>query len=266
MPPINEDAIVLRTVDFSETSMIVTFLTRESGKLACIAKGARRLKNPFDSALDPMNQCRILVYKKAGDVLDLVTEAKLAQRFRVRSLVGMYAGFHVVGLVDAFTEKDESQPELFDLACQTLNEMIQLDETLPRGTKLSTPPEAVSRLLLRFEFRAMDLLGYAPQLSECLECETPIDENSQSASRGRVAFAMLDGGVVCNRCRPGYRQVASVSMPVIKVMRQLASPNDQLWRRLKIDPKILGELRGVWNQYLAHRLERPLNTLTWLKR
>ena len=96
MPPLNDEAIVLRTTDFSETSMVVTFFTRENGKVTCLAKGARRLKNPFDTSLDAMNICRILYYPKIGDVLQLVTEAKLTERFRVDSTTAIYAGFHVI--------------------------------------------------------------------------------------------------------------------------------------------------------------------------
>ena len=262
MPPLNDDAIVLRTVDFSETSMIVTFFTRNSGKIACIAKGARRLRNSFDSALDPMNQCKILVYPKSGDALDLVTEAKLTERFRVSTLTTMYAGFHVAELLEAFTEKNEPAPELFDLAAETLDELVRQDEKIPTGAKLKAPPEIISRVLLRFEFRAMSLLGYEPMLTECMECGATEAANSA----GRVAFAMLDGGVLCPKCRPGHRQVASVSLPTLNVMRQLASENALLWRRLKLEPKILGEIRGIWNQYLANRLERAPNTLAWLKR
>ena len=262
MPPLNDDAIVLRTVDFSETSMIVTFFARNSGKIACIAKGARRLRNPFDSALDPMNQCKILVYPKSGDALDLVTEAKLTERFRVSSLVTMYAGFHVMELLDAFTIRNEPITKLYDLAAGTLNELVRRDEKIPTGAKLKSPPEIISRVLLRFEFRAMSLLGYEPMLAECMECGSSKTENSA----GRVSFAMLDGGVLCPKCRPGHRQVASVSLPALNVMRQLASENALLWQRLKLEPKVLGEIRGVWNHTLANRLERPPSTLTWLKR
>ena len=45
-------AIVIRAVEFSETSLVVTLFTREFGKLGALAKGARRLKGPFESALD----------------------------------------------------------------------------------------------------------------------------------------------------------------------------------------------------------------------
>ena len=44
-------AIVLRTVEFSETSLVVTLFTREFGKIGALAKGARRPKNPFSVRL-----------------------------------------------------------------------------------------------------------------------------------------------------------------------------------------------------------------------
>jgi DNA repair protein RecO (recombination protein O) len=54
-------AVVLRTVEWSETSLIVTLFTDSFGKIGAIAKGAKRLKSPFESALDEMvNSSRIL--------------------------------------------------------------------------------------------------------------------------------------------------------------------------------------------------------------
>ena len=75
-------AIVIRTVEFSETSLVVTLFTREFGKIGALAKGARRLKGPFESALDLLALCRIVFLHKSSDALDLLTEAKLLRRFR----------------------------------------------------------------------------------------------------------------------------------------------------------------------------------------
>ena len=75
-------AIVLRVVEFSETSSIVTLFTREFGKVRGLAKGARRPKGPFESALDLLALCRIVFLRKSSDALDLLTEAKLERRFR----------------------------------------------------------------------------------------------------------------------------------------------------------------------------------------
>src|SRR5262245_4333854 len=75
-------AIVLRTVEFSETSLVVTLFTRDFGKVTALAKGARRPKGPFESALDLLAVVRIVFLRKSSDVLDLLTEAKLDRRFR----------------------------------------------------------------------------------------------------------------------------------------------------------------------------------------
>ena len=48
-----------------------------------LAKGARRPKGPFESALDLLSLCRIVFLRKSSDALDLLTEARLERRFRV---------------------------------------------------------------------------------------------------------------------------------------------------------------------------------------
>ncbi len=75
-------ALVLRVIDFSETSCVVTLFTREFGKIRGMAKGARRPKGPFEGALDLLVLCRIVFLRKSSDALDLLTEAKLERRFR----------------------------------------------------------------------------------------------------------------------------------------------------------------------------------------
>ena len=94
-------AIVLRLVDFSETSCVVTLFTEDFGKVGALAKGARRPKGPFDSALDLLAVCRIVFIHKSSDALDLLTEAKMERRFRAatRDLSRLYAGYYVAELL-----------------------------------------------------------------------------------------------------------------------------------------------------------------------
>ena len=231
-------AIVIRTVEFSETSLVVTLFTREFGKIGALAKGARRLKGPFESALDLLALCRIVFLHKSSDSLDLLTEAKLLRRFRPagRELAGLYAGYYVAELLDGLTDEDDPHPELFDLADQTL-------AALAAG-------EPVAKWVARFELIALRLLGHAPALDNCVECGAAV------ARTGRVAFGQLDGGVLCNKCRAGKKQVVLVSAGVLRAMAQLADPNTTIWRRMEIDPRSFGELRGLLNQYFTHLLGR----------
>ena len=76
------EGLILRVTDFSETSRIVVLFTREFGKISALAKGGRRLKGPFESALDLLATCQIVFLRKNTSGLDLLTEAKLVTRFR----------------------------------------------------------------------------------------------------------------------------------------------------------------------------------------
>jgi DNA repair protein RecO (recombination protein O) len=230
------DAIVLRAVDFSETSLVVTLFTREHGKIGALAKGAKRLKSPFESALDLLALCRIVFLHKTSDALDLLTEAKLLRRFRPpgKNLLNLYAGYYVAELLNDLTEANDPHPQLFDLADETL-------AALALGN-------SVARHITRFELGLLRLLGMMPSFDACAEC------GAEMPATGRIAFGMIDGGVLCPTCREGKRQVASVNAGVLRTMSQLADLENDAWQRLEIAPKILGELRGVLNHYLVHLL------------
>ncbi len=228
-------AIVLRLVDFSETSVIATLFTEDFGKVSALAKGARRPKGPFEAALDLLAVCRIVFIHKSSDALDLLTEAKLERRFRAasRNLSCLYAGYYVAELLQELTDEGDPHPRLFQAANQTL---IDLDGDCDPA-----------RSILRFEMIALRELGHLPSFEQCVGCgETLVLE-------GRVAFGLLAGGVLCEQCRRGQRQVVSVNSKVIEAFQCFADPNDSHERK-ELDRGLRGELRGVLNRYLANLL------------
>ncbi|HYW80543.1 MAG TPA: DNA repair protein RecO C-terminal domain-containing protein, partial [Thermoguttaceae bacterium] len=58
----------------------------------------------------------------------------------------------------------------------------------------------------------------------------------------------------CSKCRVAKRQVVSVSAGTIRTMAQFADPDRRAWQRMEIDPRNLGEMRGVLNHYLTNLL------------
>jgi DNA repair protein RecO (recombination protein O) len=230
-------AIVLRVVEFSETSCVVTLYSRDFGKIGALAKGARRPKSPFESALDLLSVCRIVFLHKSSDALDLLTEAKLERRFKAarKDLSRLYAGYYVAELLDALTDADDPHPDLFETADRTLAALDGEAELAP--------------LVLRFELVALRVLGHLPALTQCAGCGKPV------STSGRVAFGQLAGGVLCGDCRVGQRQVVSVSGPVIDALRVFAQTDDA-WMEAGLDERVRGELRGVVNHYVANLLGR----------
>ena len=228
-------AIVLRVVEFSETSCVVTLFSREFGKLGALAKGARRPKSPFEAALDLLAVCRIVFLRKSSDGLDLLTEAKLERRFRSasRDLTRLYAGYYVAELLRELTDQGDPHPELYDEADRSL---ALIDQEVD-----------VAALLLRFELAALRLLGHLPSLKDCVECGQVIEPAE------RIAFGQLSGGVLCPRCRAGQRQVVSLSAAGVDALRQFAAVTAQ-GELPELKTAVRGEVRGLVNHYITHLL------------
>src|SRR5947209_2969993 len=125
MPTVKATALILRTTDWSESSRIATLWTREFGKVRALAKGGRRLKSNFESALDPLNVCGIVLLRKPSGSLDLLTEAQVVQRFpRLRTdLEALYAAYYLAELLADWTEENDPHPGLFDEALATLEDL-----------------------------------------------------------------------------------------------------------------------------------------------
>ena len=237
-------AIVVRIVEFSETSLVATLFTENFGKISALAKGARRAKGPFDGALDLLSICRVVFLPKSTGSLDLLTEAKLQQCFRAasRNLSSLNAAYYVAEMLRELTDEHDPHPELFHFARNTL---VALD-SLETGQN-----QEVSQYVMRFELTALRLLGHAPSLRHCAGCGREI-----RVAR-RVAFGLIAGGVLCEQCRQGKRQVASISAGAINTMLQLAEETE-LPDDIKVPQSNAGEIRGLLNRYMCNLLgHRP---------
>jgi DNA repair protein RecO (recombination protein O) len=232
------NAIVLRLVDFSESSCVVTLFTEHFGKVGALAKGARRPKGPFDSALDLLAVCRIVFIHKSSDGLDLLTEARLDRRFRAatRDLSRLYAGYYVAELLQELTDYGDPHPDLYALADRTL---ADLDGD---GDVVWTT--------LRFEVLALKALGFLPAMDGCVSCGEPI------SGAGRVLFGQLAGGVICQSCRRGQKQVVSLSREGLETLHGLTEGHTRP-KSPTADRRVSGELRGLLNHYLANVLGHP---------
>ena len=226
--------LVLRIVEFSESSCVVTWLTKDFGKITVLAKGARRRKSPFEGAIDLLSISRIVFLHKKSDSLDLLTEAKLERRFRSASvdLNRLYAGYYLIELLSAMTDEFDPHPELFELAVDALERMDEGDDP--------------NRQLFRVEVGALNLLGHQPMLDQCVGCG-----RKKTIETRRVNFGMLAGGIFCDTCRKGKTNVVSLSS---EAWKSLIGISQQPQNAIELDESHRGELRKFLNQYIAHHL------------
>lgn len=245
------DAIVIRLADFSESSRVVTLFSREFGKISALAKGAKRLKGPFESALDLLSLVRVVFIRKSSGGLDLLTEAQLQRRFRppVHSLDRLYAGYFVAELLDGLTEVHDPHHQLFEEAALTID-------------RLATDVD-FRLTLARFEVALLREIGHLPPVDACQSCGEPITTDS------RLRHAMTSSGPICSDCGHPDEKSIKLSAESLRLLQCLFdsavdSPLDTK-PDLEPTPSQFKELRQTLNLLLTCLLERPPKMLRYLR-
>jgi DNA repair protein RecO (recombination protein O) len=227
-------ALVLRTVEVFETSLVATLFTRDLGQVAVLAKGARRPKSPIQGGLDLLGVSDIVLFPKASEALDLLAEAVPVERFASlrRDLAALYAGYYIAELLIDLTDTHDPHPRLFDAARITLRHLGD--------------PDLRTRRIMRFELACLRELGLMPVLDRCAQCGA-----SAELAAGPILFGLASGGVVCTRCRPGMPHVAVLSVNDVEAIRVLASPGNA-WRQLDAGREALAPASETVGAIISH--------------
>jgi DNA repair protein RecO (recombination protein O) len=177
MPLKESEAIVLRTYPLREADLLVTLFTRFEGKIRGVARSAKKSKRRFGGALEPLTQVRASYNDREGqDLARLdsfeVLESPLASAVSYPRAVALA---HVAELLDELLPDREPNDAVFRLALAVLAELREQDIWLP---------------LTYFELWMTRLMGYLPDLSECIVCGSLLNGS-------RAYFHALADGLMC---------------------------------------------------------------------
>ncbi|MEZ6066362.1 MAG: DNA repair protein RecO [Planctomycetaceae bacterium] len=241
------DAIVLRMADFSESSRVVTLFTRDFGKVKALAKGAKRLKGPFESALDLLARVRVVFLRKSSDSLDLLTEAQLQRRFqpRPRELMATYGGYYVAELLDGLTEVHDPHPLLFDEAALSLEQL---------GSDLD-----LRLVIFRFEVVLLREVGFLPVFDACLVCGRPAE------LRDGLRYWVTQGGLICRECGRPEHGSTEVHPGTIDILQKLSEGAADSILQLQPSPQQVKELRRLLTSTISQALDRRPQMLAYLR-
>jgi DNA repair protein RecO (recombination protein O) len=184
MPLLATEAIVLHVFDYSESSRILRLATREAGMQSVLARGARRAKSRFGTALDLFAQGLAQLYVKDGRDLQTLSAFDLTRtRPGLGRDLGRFAGASAIAeLVLRFAAVNEAHPSLFDALAVALDRIA--DAESPRASEAA----------LAGAWRLVAELGFAPSLDACSLCHTPVTDAEP------LPFSHVAGGIVCAAC------------------------------------------------------------------
>jgi DNA repair protein RecO (recombination protein O) len=235
------EAVVLSRRDYSETSLILTFLTQDVGVLRGIAKGARRPKSLFDAGLEPFVRCGLVFLDRRSGGLALLTEAAVRETFPgLRgSLDRMQAAWFAAELLSSLCEEGNPVPSLYRLLVEYLATVAEA--------------ETSRALVLAFALQVLAEEGYRPQLDRCVGCGAAL-----GGRRLKVSARM--GGAVCSGCEPAAGRLVVVSAGGAAALRNLLMAPLKAVAKVDLSLTIQKESFAAVGALLGEVLEASLRT------
>lgn len=234
---IKTEAIVLRSIKYSETSKIITFFTKELGKVAGIVKGVRKKEGKVGSILEPMSYIQLHLYMKESREVQTVGQCDIIKSFHHISsdLDKISVGLSLLEIVNAITHELEQNELLFNLLQECL---LQLDNNLVSTTQI----------YFYFQVKLVELLGFSPVFNICSNCKNDIRLNKEN---GWQSYNLLRGSPTCDACsqtQDGLIKISTLAMVRLDLIRN----SETLLQNTGTQPefRISEEIEGFLVKYL----------------
>lgn len=241
------EGVVLRRHDLGEADRLTTVYTREYGKVRLVAKGVRRPRSRKAGHLEPFTRVALLIAR--GRELDIITQVETIDDYPGlrENLTQLGQASYISELLDRFSvEEGEGNYVQYEL----------LLKSLERLTQEGFEPRSV---VLYFELRLLDLVGYRPELFRCVNCGSEIRPEDQF-------FSSHQGGILCPNCGREKRNVHLVSLAGLKVLRHYQRSSYETAAAPRVSKELFDEVDQLLEHYINYLLERRLNVPAFMRR
>ena len=234
----DSDALILRTWPVNEADLVVSFFTRDYGKIKGVAKAALKSRKRFGGALEPMTQARAFFADRPRQELVRLDQLELlrsplsdAVDYARISVLSFYAE-----VLEESLQEHDPQETVFRLALAVLEQTTVAQPWMP---------------LTYFSLWMTRLMGWLPDLTSCTAC-------GERFAPGEASFHPAADGLFCARHRQGAGSVLSadswmLAQQILRAPVTAFAEGD--WSRRRGQ-----DLRRFTLQALERHLERRLRS------
>ena len=234
---------VLHTLSYGESDLIVTFYSKEFGKLKGIAKGAKRSKKRFSNVFEPFSLTKIIFTRKSRDMLAFIESCDIIDHYHnirqdlEKTLIASY----FIDLADHFSPEGKKNEKVFQL--------LQ-DFLLMLGRKKTS--DAFVRF---FEMRLLRLAGFEPSLGNCIICKTQVTNGNS------YYFYASEGGIKCGACAKPQRYEQPISAGTLRTLLLGKDMDIDKIKLIALSDSLAMESRSLLIGFIAHVLGREVKSL-----
>ena len=236
-------AVVIGSFPLGESDRVVTFFSREHGKVRGVAKASRRMRSRFGGALELFTLGQLVFFDTGRSELVRIDHFDAVEPFaRVREdLERLGQASWIVECVARLTADRDPHAALYGL--------------LGRSLRAMDTAAAPARVAVCFGVRCLDALGHRPRLDRCVVC---------GRAYPFARPALDEGGVVCERCAAATAGATPVSPAAVMALARLRAAR---WEDALAQPlgRIEGELKAALEAHMTRLIGQPARTVKFLR-
>ncbi|MBS4217117.1 DNA repair protein RecO [Bacillus sp. FJAT-49711] len=220
------EGIVIRSTDYGESNKIVTIFTREAGKIAGMARGAKKTNSRLASPTQLFTYGYFMI--QGNRSLGTMQQAELITSLRaIREDIFKTAyATYIADLLDKGTGERERNPFLFELLLQTLQYINE-----------DYDPDIVTNI---FEMKMLNVLGLYPEMNQCTVC---------GSTEAQFGLSIKENGLICHQCFEKDPHFFPLSQNAVKLLRLFYFFDIHRLGSISVKPETKKELKDAISLY-----------------
>ena len=226
--------VVLSESNMGDFDKMLTILTPNFGKISCVAKGARRPRSALLAGSQIFCFGEYLMYKGTNTYhINSVEPIEVFYNIRT-DLDKLNVAVHINKIVQEVTGENQNCFNIMQLLLNTLYVISETDKNL-------------DLVLSIFKLRLLSILGFRPNVNECVNCKGKED---------LIYFSLRDNGVKCKNCGKQDKSSITISESTYNAIKYtITAPPKKLFS-FSIKDESLEEFKLVTKLYSNEKLEK----------
>lgn len=237
-------AIILRKIPYGEGDMVATLLSEEGSRLDGFAARAKLSVKRFGGGFDLFNQLEIVYREKNSNLVHIQSAELIGPMPEVRRDLSKFAAAcYFAEIILVFLQEKEISPEIYRSFSNFL-------------TELNKPSEISASLIPLMEHQFLNIFGFKPTLTHCLECRATLEPDC------KYYFSGIKGGIVCEKC--AGPNLYPLSYSTLSQVLKSYDTNPKAWRHEEWKPHNVSQARKAFEYFIQYTTGRPLKSLPFL--
>lgn len=234
--------MVLSAIPVGEYDKRITLLTKERGKIAAFARGARRPGNPLMAASNPFSFGKFQAYE--GRSSYTVAKAEISNYFRELALdmEGACYGFYFMEIADYYTRENIEEIHMLKLLYQSLRAL----------EKKSLDNRLVRRI---FELKTMVINGEYPNVFSCMKCKS---------EDYLMYFHVNSGGTLCAQCGKTAHAL-HLDQSTLYTLQYIITAKIEKLYTFAVSEEVLKNLEHILDSYMGYYIDQKFHALQVLE-